>query len=147
MAKHIQILNGPNLNMLGTREPELYGHDTLEDVLAQCQAVGNELGFEVSLKQSNHEGQIIDWIQEARTKADGIIINPAGYSHTSIAFLDVLNMFDGPVIEVHVSNIYSRESFRHHSYVSLRANGVIVGCGAQGYSLAMHRMGQLLADS
>ena len=147
MAKHIQILNGPNLNMLGTREPELYGHDTLEDVLAQCQAVGNELGFEVSLKQSNHEGQIIDWIQEARTKADGIIINPAGYSHTSIAFLDALNMFDGPVIEVHVSNIYSRESFRHHSYVSLRANGVIAGRGAQGYSLAMHRMGQLLADS
>lgn len=146
MAKHIQILNGPNLNMLGTREPELYGHDTLEDVLAQCQAVGNELGFEVSLKQSNHEGQIIDWIQDARTKADGIIINPAGYSHTSIAFLDALNMFDGPVIEVHVSNIYSRESFRHHSYVSLRANAVIAGCGAQGYSLAMHRMGQLLAD-
>ena len=146
MAKHIQILNGPNLNMLGTREPELYGHDTLEDVLAQCQAIGNELGFEVSLKQSNHEGQIIDWIQDARTKADGIIINPAGYSHTSIAFLDALNMFDGPVIEVHVSNIYSRKSFRHHSYVSLRANGVITGCGAQGYSLAMHRMGQLLAD-
>ena len=113
----------------------------------QCQAVGTELGFEVSLKQSNHEGQIIDWIQDARTKADGIIINPAGYSHTSIAFLDALNMFDGPVIEVHVSNIYSRESFRHHSYVSLRANGVIAGCGAQGYSLAMHRMGQLLADS
>ncbi|XXK31450.1 type II 3-dehydroquinate dehydratase [Rhodobacteraceae bacterium nBUS_24] len=147
MAKHIRILNGPNLNMLGTREPELYGHDTLEDVLAQCQAIGTKLGFEVSLKQSNHEGQLIDWIQEARTTADGIIINPAGYSHTSVAILDALNMFDGPVIEVHVSNIHRRESFRHNSYVSLRANGVIAGCGAQGYSLAMHRMGQLLAQS
>ena len=147
MAKHIRILNGPNLNLLGTREPELYGHDTLEDVLAQCQAVGTKLGFEVSLKQSNHEGQLIDWIQEARTSADGIIINPAGYSHTSVAILDALNMFDGPVIEVHVSNINRRESFRHHSYVSLRANGVIAGCWAQGYSLAMHRMGQLLAQS
>ena len=147
MAKHIRILNGPNLNMLGTREPELYGHDTLEDVLAQCQAIGTKLGFEVSLKQSNHEGQLIDWNQEARTTADGIIINPAGYSHTSVAILDALNMFDGPVIEVHVSNIHRRESFRHNSYVSLRANGVIAGCGAQGYSLAMHRMGQLLAQS
>ena len=144
MAKHIQILNGPNLNMLGTREPELYGNDTLEDVLVQCQAVGTELGFEVSLKQSNHEGQIIDWIQDARTKADGIIINPAGYSHTSIAFLDALNMFDGPVIEVHVSNIYSRESFRHHSYVSLCADGVIVGLGLHGYELALESMSRLL---
>lgn len=144
MAKQIHILNGPNLNMLGTREPELYGHDTLEDVKARCQALGKGLGLEITLKQSNHEGEIIDWIHEARTSADGIIINPAGYSHTSIAFLDALSMFDGPVIEVHVSNIYRRESFRHHSYVSLRADGVIAGCGAQGYSLAMHRMGQLL---
>ena len=143
MTKRVLILNGPNLNMLGTREPELYGAETLADVEAMCRDIAGG-AVELEFKQSNWEGQLVDWIQEARTSADAIIVNPGGYSHTSIAIMDALLMFDGPVMEVHVSNIFNRESFRHHSYVSYRADGVIAGCGVQGYVLAVQRAGGLL---
>ncbi|WP_412565540.1 type II 3-dehydroquinate dehydratase [Thalassobius sp. MITS945101] len=144
MPKQILILNGPNLNLLGTRQPEVYGSDTLADVERDCAALAAELGAEVALKQSNHEGALVEMIQEARNTADGIIINPAAYSHTSVAILDALNMFEGPVLEVHISNIHQRESFRHHSFVSARAEGVIAGFGVEGYQLALRRMVNLL---
>ncbi|MBX2835224.1 MAG: type II 3-dehydroquinate dehydratase [Gammaproteobacteria bacterium] len=144
MSSLITIINGPNLNLLGQRQPELYGSTTLADVEAKCSDIASDLGLSVQCRQSNHEGQIVDWIQEARTSSAGIIINPAAYSHTSVAILDALNMFEGPVIEVHISNIHQRESFRHHSYVTQRADGVIAGCGVQGYELALHRMGTLI---
>ena len=145
MTRMIYILNGPNLNLLGKRQPEIYGHDTLADVEANCTALAAEFDLTCSLFQSNHEGQIIDWIQQARDEAAGIIINPGAFSHTSIAILDALHAFEGPVLEVHVSNIHKRESFRHHSYVSQRADGVIAGFGVEGYALAMRRMGSLVA--
>lgn len=145
MTKHITILNGPNLNLLGQRQPEIYGYDTLEDVGAACATLATDFGLTCELLQSNWEGQIVDWIHEARKKSAGIIINPGALSHTSVAVLDALNAFDGPVLEVHISNIHKRESFRHHSYVSARAEGVIAGFGVEGYSLAMRRMGTLLA--
>lgn len=145
MTKLVYILNGPNLNLLGKRQPEIYGHDTLADVEAACAAVAAGAGLTAKLMQSNYEGQIVDWIHEAREAASGIIINPAALSHTSVAVLDALNTFDGPVIEVHISNIHKREAFRHHSYVSARADGVIAGCGVEGYALAMRRMASLLA--
>ena len=144
MSKTIYILNGPNLNLLGKRQPEIYGHDTLADVEANCAKVGQELGLSVKLMQSNHEGEIVEMIHAARDNAAGIIINPAAYSHTSVAILDALNTFDGPVLEVHISNIHKREEFRHHSFVSARAEGVIAGCGVNGYALAMRHMGTLL---
>jgi len=144
MTKIIYILNGPNLNLLGKRQPEIYGHDTLADVEASCAKVAAEFGLESKLMQSNHEGQIIDWIHEARELAAGIIINPGAFTHTSVAILDALNAFEGPVFEVHISNVHKRESFRHHSYVSLRAEGVMAGFGVEGYALAMRRMGSLL---
>ncbi len=143
MAKLIYILNGPNLNLVGQRQPEIYGDETLDDVSARCAALAEELGLTVRFAQSNHEGQLVDWVQEARTDAAGIIINPAAYSHTSVAILDALNAFDGPVIEVHISNIHKREAFRHHSHVSARADGVIAGCGTDGYLLALRRMAVL----
>jgi len=145
MSNLIYILNGPNLNLLGKRQPEIYGADTLEDIEAMCTEVGRGFGLVVQLMQSNYEGQLVDWIHEARDDAGGIIINPGAYSHTSVAILDALNAYDGPVLEVHISNIHKRESFRHHSYVSLRAEGVIAGFGVEGYALAMRRMGTLLA--
>lgn len=145
MTKTIYILNGPNLNLLGKRQPEIYGHDTLEDVETACAAVAREFGMEIRLLQSNWEGQIIDWIHEARENAAGIVINPAAFTHTSVAILDALNTFDGPVIEVHISQIHKREAFRHHSYVSLRADAVMAGFGVEGYALATRRMGSLLA--
>jgi len=129
MSKLIYILNGPNLNLLGKRQPEIYGSDTLNDVETACETVAKSNGLTVSLFQSNAEHVLIDLIHEAREKAAAIIINPAAFSHTSIAILDALNTFDGPVIEVHISNIHKREAFRHHSYVSERAEGVIAGCG------------------
>jgi len=144
MARMIHILNGPNLNLLGKREPEIYGSDTLEDVARSCAALGKGLGLETALYQSNHEGGIVDMIHRAREAAAGIIINPAAYTHTSVAILDALNTFEGPVLEVHISNVHKRESFRHHSYVSLRAEGVIAGFGVQGYELALRRMAVLL---
>ncbi|MEJ2000314.1 MAG: type II 3-dehydroquinate dehydratase [Maritimibacter sp.] len=144
MSNLIYILNGPNLNLLGRREPEIYGPDTLEDVEAMCREVGRGFGLAVQLLQSNHEGQLIDWIHEAREEAGGIIINPAAYTHTSVAILDALNTFPGPVLEVHISNVHQREPFRHHSFISQRAEGVIAGFGVEGYALAMRRMGTLL---
>ena len=144
MPKPIFILNGPNLNLLGLRQPEVYGTQTLEDVAEACSALAEDLGLSVRFHQSNHEGALVDWVHEARLAAAGIIINPAAYSHTSIAILDALNAFDGPVIEVHISNIHKREAFRHHSHVSSRADGVIAGCGVEGYLLAVRRMANLV---
>lgn len=140
MNAHVSLFNGPNLNLLGQREPEVYGHATLEDVVARCEALARELGLTVLAQQSNHEGQIVDWIQEARIMAQGIIINPGAFTHTSIAILDALAAFEGPVVEVHISNIHRREAFRHRSYVSLRADAIIAGCGVQGYDLALRHM-------
>jgi 3-dehydroquinate dehydratase-2 len=145
MSKLITILNGPNLNLLGKREPDIYGHETLADVEKACAEIAAEAGLAVKLLQSNWEGQIIDWIHAARSEAAGIIINPGALTHTSIAVLDALNTFEGPVLEVHISQVHKRETFRHHSYVSLRADGVVAGFGVEGYSLAMHHMGSLLA--
>ncbi|MDO5528824.1 MAG: type II 3-dehydroquinate dehydratase [Paracoccus sp. (in: a-proteobacteria)] len=141
----IHILNGPNLNLLGERQPEIYGRETLDDVRESCAALGARLGLDVELFQSNHEGVIVDQIHAARQEADGIIINPGAYSHTSVAILDALNTFEGPVIEVHISNIHKREDFRHHSFVSARADGVICGLGTEGYSAALRRLAQLVA--
>ena len=139
------ILNGPNLNLLGLRQPEIYGGETLADVVQACTDLAGSLGLTVKPLQSNHEGQLVDWIQEARLNGSAIILNPGAYSHTSVAILDALNTFDGPVIEVHISNIHKREAFRHHSFVSSRADGVIAGCGTQGYLLALRRVANLLA--
>ncbi|MBL9049126.1 MAG: type II 3-dehydroquinate dehydratase [Tabrizicola sp.] len=144
MSKLITLLNGPNLNLLGLRQPEIYGRETLDDVAAKVADLAEELGVRVKALQSNHEGQLVDWIQEARGSSAGIIINPGAYSHSSIAILDALNAFDGPVLEVHISNIHKREAFRHHSFVSQRADGVIAGCGTEGYLLALRRITSLL---
>ena len=145
MSKPVYILNGPNLNLLGQRQPEIYGAQTLADVVRACTDLAVSLHLDVKALQSNHEGQLVDWIQEARLSGSAIVINPGAYSHTSVAILDALNAFDGPVIEVHISNIHKREAFRHHSYVSLRADGVIAGCGTEGYLLALRRVASLLA--
>ena len=144
MPKLVTLLNGPNLNLLGLRQPEIYGRETLDDVVARVADLAEELGLTVRALQSNHEGQLVDWIQEARGKSAGIILNPGAYSHTSVAILDALNTYDGPVIEVDISNIHKREAFRHHSYVSARADGVIAGCGTEGYLLALRRIASLL---
>jgi 3-dehydroquinate dehydratase II len=146
MSKPIFILNGPNLNLLGKREPHIYGHETLADVEADCRRTADELGLTIRFHQSNAEFQIIDWIQEAREVAAGIVINPAGFTHTSVTIMDALFTCEFPVIEVHISNIHKREAFRHHSYISLRADGVIMGCGAQGYSLAVRRLAKLIGN-
>ncbi|MHA6325300.1 type II 3-dehydroquinate dehydratase [Roseivivax sp. CAU 1753] len=145
MGPKIYLLNGPNLNLLGQRQPEIYGHETLDDVARDCAALAGEAGFDLRALQSNHEGQIVDWIHEARADAVGIVINPGAYSHTSVAILDALNTFEGPVIEVHISNIHKRESFRHHSYVSTRADAVIAGAGTDGYRFAIRRIATLTA--
>lgn len=137
MTSTVFILNGPNLNLLGTREPEIYGTTTLADIEAMTREAAGKHGLSVDFRQSNHEGELVDWIQEAREKAAAIIINCAAYSHTSIAILDTLQAFEGPIIEVHLSNIFKRESFRHHSHVSGVADGVICGLGAQGYIHAL----------
>ncbi len=144
MSKLVTFLNGPNLNLLGKRQPEIYGHDTLADVESKCSELASTLGLQTRFQQSNYEGQLVDWIHDAREDSGGIIINAGAYSHTSIAILDALNTFEGPVLEVHVSNIHQRESFRHHSYVTLRAEGTIIGFGVEGYELALQRMGTLL---
>ncbi|WP_416139454.1 type II 3-dehydroquinate dehydratase [Halomonas sp. HK25] len=136
--RKVLVLHGPNLNLLGTRQPEIYGHETLEDINNALYERAALEGWEVACRQSNHEGQLIDWIQAARLDGTvAIIINPAAYTHTSVAILDALNAFEGRVIEVHLSNVHKRESFRHHSYVSLRADGVIAGLGSQGYRAAL----------
>lgn len=140
----ILLLNGPNLNLLGLRQPEIYGHETLDDVVNACTALGRDLGLEVVARQSNHEGALVDEIHQARGSAAGIIINPGAYSHTSVAILDALNAYDGPVLEVHISNIHRREAFRHHSFVSSRADGVVAGFGTDGYLMALRRMAKLV---
>lgn len=139
----IYILNGPNLNLLGQRQPEVYGHETLADVETLCRRTAAP--HEIRFLQSNWEGQIVDWIHEARQDAAGIVINPAALTHTSVAVLDALNAFEGPVIEVHLSQVHKREAFRHHSYVSMRADGVIAGLGPEGYAAAIRRIAQLIA--
>ncbi len=136
----ILVINGPNLNLLGLREPELYGHETLQEIGDRCLGLGRELQLGIDWRQSNDEGKIVDWIQAARETASGIVLNAGAYSHTSVAILDALRTFDGPIIEVHLSNIFKRESFRHHSYVSLVAWGVICGFGSTGYELALNAM-------
>ena len=134
----VLVLHGPNLNLLGTRQPEIYGYETLEDINNGLYERAALEGWDITCRQSNHEGQLIDWIQAARLDGTAaIIINPAAYTHTSVAILDALNAFEGRVIEVHLSNVHQRESFRHHSYVSLRADGVIAGLGSQGYRAAL----------
>jgi 3-dehydroquinate dehydratase II len=140
----IFVLNGPNLNLLGKRQPHIYGHETLADVEADCGKLAQSLGFSIRFHQSNAEYQIIDWIHEAREKAVGVVINPAAFTHTSVAILDALNAFEGPVVEIHISNVHKREEFRHHSFVSQRADGVIAGCGTQGYQLALQRVAKLV---
>jgi len=140
----ILVLNGPNLNLLGLREPEIYGRETLSDIEEACLERAAELGLQLDFRQSNHEGQLVDWIHEARQTADGIILNAGAYSHTSIALLDALAAAELPVVEVHLSNIYRREPFRHHSYISRVARGVICGLGGHGYELALTAMARLL---
>jgi 3-dehydroquinate dehydratase-2 len=138
------ILNGPNLNLLGVRQPEIYGRTSLADVEAECKALAEDLGVQLDFRQSNHEGQLIDWIQEARQTADGIVINPGGLTHTSVALMDALIASDLPAIEVHLSNIHAREEFRHKSYVSRAAKGVICGLGPQGYLFALEALARLV---
>ncbi len=146
MAARVLVLNGPNLNMLGRREPEIYGHATLEDVRALVEAHAATLGLEVDFRQSNLEGELVGWIQQADGTADGIVINAGAYSHTSIALLDALRAVGLPTIEVHLSNVYARESFRHHSYISLAAAGVICGFGPHGYVLALDALVKRIGD-
>ncbi len=143
--KPILVLNGPNLNLLGQREREIYGHETLADIDALCVAAATVERLEVVCHQSNREYELIDWIHDARDTACAIVINPGAFSHTSIAILDALQTFAGPVVEVHISNIHKREAFRHHSYVSARADAVIAGAGTQGYAFAVARVARLLA--
>jgi 3-dehydroquinate dehydratase-2 len=144
MNRLVFVLNGPNLNLLGKRQPHIYGHETLADVERDCRALVAELGLELRFHQSNREYEIIDWIHEARETACGIVINPAAFTHTSVAILDALNTFDHPVIEVHISNVHKREAFRHHSFISGRAEGVMAGFGTQGYQLALRRIATLV---
>ena len=144
MTRLVYVLNGPNLNLLGKRQPHIYGHETLADVEAQVRELAKELNLEIRFHQGNREYEIIDWIHEARETAGGIVINPAAFTHYSVAILDALNTFDAPVIEVHISNVHKREEFRHHSFVSARAEGVIAGFGTQGYLLALRRVAFLI---
>jgi 3-dehydroquinate dehydratase-2 len=140
----VLILNGPNLNLLGTREPHVYGHETLDDVERLCEDAALRLGLEIEFRQSNHEGELVTWIQEARGDHDAIILNAGAYTHTSIAILDALTAVGLPVVEVHLSNIFRREPFRHHSYVSTVARGVICGFGSHGYVLALEAVSRLI---
>ncbi len=143
--KKILILNGPNLNMLGVREPEIYGHETLRDVEVRCSEKARELGFKIDFRQSNHEGELVGWIQEARGLYQGIIINAAAYTHTSLAIYDALKMLSVPIIEVHISDPKQREEFRRFSYIGLVAAAVVAGKGVQGYPQAIEKMAELLS--
>jgi 3-dehydroquinate dehydratase-2 len=145
MPKPIYVLSGPNLNLLGTREPEIYGHQTLDDVRGLCEARAKPKGYEVVFRQSNHEGELVDWIQEAREKASALVLNPAAYGHTSIAILDALKMLAIPIVECHLSNPAAREAFRRKTYVSLAATGVVSGFGAASYELAVEAAAGLAA--
>lgn len=140
MGKSVFILNGPNLNLLGTREPDIYGSVTLQDIEALCAAKAKSLGLEIVFRQTNHEGELIDWIQEAGKTGNGIILNAGAYTHTSVAIHDALKSIAVPVVEVHLSNIFAREPFRHHSYVSPTAYGIICGFGPKGYELALEAL-------
>lgn len=146
MSQIILVLNGPNLNMLGLREPAVYGHETLADVEAMAVHSGEQLGFAVECRQTNHEGQMIDWIHQARQRVAGIVINPGAWTHTSIAIHDALIASEVPVLEVHISNVHRREEFRHHSFVSKVAVGVIAGFGTHGYKLAIAHFAKLLGN-
>ena len=147
MNRRVYVLNGPNLNMLGVREPEIYGNETLADLRLRTEKAAAACGLEVEFRQSNVEGEIVNWVQEARGKAQGIIINAGGYTHTSVAILDALQAVGLPVVEVHLSNIFRRDQFRQHSYVSLAATGLICGLGAKGYELAIEAMADILSKS
>lgn len=146
MSRLIYVLNGPNLNLLGKRQPAIYGYETLADVEADCRKAAADLNLEIKFHQSNAEHQIIDWIHESSETAGGIVINPAAYTHTSVAILDALNTCEFPIIEVHISNVHKREAFRHHSFVSSVASGVIAGFGTQGYTLAIQRLARLIDE-
>lgn len=145
MPNTVFVLNGPNLNLLGLREPGVYGTTTLADVEASVRTAGEKVGLAIDFRQSNHEGVLVDWIHEAREKASGIVINPGAYTHTSVALHDAIKAVGLPVIEVHISNIFARESFRHHSYVSPVAAGVLCGFGPEGYVLGVEALARILA--
>jgi 3-dehydroquinate dehydratase II len=142
----VAVLNGPNLNMLGSREPTLYGAATLDDLEALCAETAHALDLAIDFRQSNHEGELITWVQECRDRARGIVINPGGYSHTSIALMDAVLAVELPVVEVHLTNIHAREEFRRHSYISRAANGVICGLGIRGYGLALTAIAEMILD-
>ena len=144
-TRTFHVLNGPNLNLLGEREPAIYGHETLADVEELCRATAADLGFEVECFQSNHEGMLVDKIHEIRHTTAGIVLNAGAYTHTSVAIRDALANIAAPFIEVHISNVHAREAFRHQSYLSDKAAAVIVGCGVQGYEFAIRRLGALAA--
>ncbi|MCZ6466774.1 MAG: type II 3-dehydroquinate dehydratase [Alphaproteobacteria bacterium] len=144
MAPTILVLNGPNLNILGTREPDVYGHETMAEIEAACAKRASALGLTVEFRQSNNEGELVDWIQGARNGYAGLIVNAGAYTHTSVALLDALLACDVPVIEVHLSNIFQREDFRHHSYVSKAARGLICGFGGFGYEMALDAAARML---
>jgi 3-dehydroquinate dehydratase-2 len=146
MAK-IMVLNGPNLNLLGTRQPEIYGHDTLADIEARLETRAEAQGLELDFRQSNHEGELVTWIQEARTTCAGIIINPAAYTHTSVAILDALLTCEMPIVELHLSNPHRREAFRHRSYASRVATGIVAGFGAHGYELALEAIARMVGNA
>lgn len=144
MASPIFVLNGPNLNRLGTREPDVYGRTTLADIERLCRETAEDIGFEIEFRQTNFEGMLIDWIQEAGDVAQGLVINPAAYTHTSVAIRDAIKSADIPTVEVHISNVFEREEFRHHSFVSPVAYGVICGFGATGYRLAIEALSEVI---
>jgi 3-dehydroquinate dehydratase II len=144
MSRHVLVLNGPNLNLLGKRQPHIYGAETMADVEAACRKLAKSLKLDMAFHQSNREYELIDWIHAARETSAAVVINPGAFTHTSVALLDALNAFDGTVIEVHISQVHKREAFRHHSYVSHRADAVMAGFGTQGYELALLRVARLL---
>jgi 3-dehydroquinate dehydratase-2 len=144
MSRSVFILNGPNLNLLGTREPEIYGRDTLDDIAARCREAGGRLGLTVDFRQSNHEGEIVGWIQEARGTAAAVVLNAGAYTHTSVAILDALKAYEGLKVELHLSNPHRREAFRHLSYVAMAADAVIAGLGPLGYEIALEAVARKL---
>ena len=146
-TKPIYVLNGPNLNLLGVREPDIYGRTTLDDIREGCVDLGKALGYPVEFRQTNHEGQLVDWIQEARTEASAVVINPAAYGHTSVALLDALKTLSIPIVECHLSHLATREDFRHQTYVSKAASGLIAGFGAKSYELAIEAAAALAAKA
>lgn len=147
MSLSVLVLNGPNLNLLGTREPDIYGNETLADIEATCTKRARQLGLKVEFRQSNTEGELVDWVQEAGQSFDALIVNAGAYTHTSVALLDALLAASLPLIEVHLSNIYQRDEFRHHSYVSKAADGMICGLGGQGYELALDALARRLGST